>query len=67
MNIKGKNNRVALIQCYIPDISAKKQEVLKEYGIVEDLMEELNCKKNKQVIIMGDMNGRIGKATINGV
>ena len=67
MNIKGKNNTVALIHCYIPDISAKKEEVLKAYGIVEELMEELNCKKNKQVIIMGDMNGRIGKAAINGV
>ena len=67
MNIKGKNNTVALIQCYIPDISAKKEDVLKAYEIVEELMEELNCKKNKQVIVMGNINGRTGKAAINGV
>ena len=67
MNINGKNNKVALIQFYIPDISAKKEEVLKAYEIVEELMEELSCKKNKQVIFMGDMNGRTGKAAINGV
>ena len=67
MNIKGKNNTVALIQRCIPDISAKKEEVLKAYGIVEELTEELNCKKNKQVIVMGNMNGRIGQAAINGV
>ena len=61
MNIKGKNNTVALIQFYIPDISVKEEKVLKAYGLVEELMEELNCKKSRQVIVMGDMNGEMEK------
>ena len=52
---------------YIPDITAKKEEVEKCYGKVEKVMTQLNTGKNRQVVIMGDFNGRIGCNEINGI
>ena len=48
-------------------ISAKKEEVEKCYGKVEKVMTQLNTGKNRQVVIMGDFNGRIGCNEINGI
>ena len=62
----GRNCAV-LIQVYIPDISAKKEEVEKCYGKVEKVMTQLNTGRNRQVVIMGDFNGRIGCNEINGI
>ena len=56
-----------LIQVYIPDISAKKEEVEKCHGKVEKVMTQLNTEKNRQVVIMGDFNVRIGCKEIHGI
>ena len=69
INLDMGRNCAVLIQVYIPDISAKKEECYLEkcYGKVEKVMTQLNTGKNRQVVIMGDFNGRNGCNEINGI
>ena len=67
INLDMGRKCAVLIQVYIPDISAKKEEVEKCYGKVEKVMTQLNTGKNRQVVIMRDFNGRIGCKELNGI
>ena len=67
INLHMGKNCAVLIQVYIPDMSAKKEEVEKCYGKVEKVLTQMSTGKNRQVVIMGDFNGRIGCNEINGI
>ena len=68
VSINNERSATSIIQVYMPDISAKKQEVHIAYESLRMVIDELKVKgKINHIVIMGDFNGRIGDERIEGV
>ena len=57
LSINNKKSATSIIQVYMPDISAKKQEVHIAYESLKKMIDELKVKGNiYHLVIMGDFN-----------
>ncbi|KAG1671311.1 LINE-1 retrotransposable element ORF2 protein [Nymphon striatum] len=67
VSLKMDKNILVIIQAYIPDISSSREEVEHAYEEIQEIMSELGTGKNRQLVVMGDLNGRIGRDAIEGI
>ena len=68
VSINNEKSTTSIIQVYMPDISAKKEEVQIAYESLKKMIDKLKVKgKINHIVIMGDFNGRIGEERIEGV
>ena len=68
VSINNEKSTTSIIKVYMPDISAKKEEVQIAYESLKKMIDKLKVKgKINHIVIMGDFNGRIGEERIEGV
>ena len=67
VSINNEKSATSITLVYIPDTSAKEDEVHTAYESLKKMIHELKVKgKFNHIVIMGDFNGRLGEERIEG-